>query len=332
MMTLTLTSQDYLALFDEAANNGEIAQQESEFETFCEYPPLLGQGYRRSYQLRSGLSVSIHEHTCRDGLTLKIPEQQWSVGMFFHIAGDYRCDCGAYVNAGHTTLTGQCVVPKETLEYRAQERLSSVYLHIDPALLRELVMGYSVQFPTPLRSILEEIEDLIKIEGMITPAMQVALQQIFQCPYQGTFKRLYLEGKVLELIALQLNQIVDQDSPLRAVSSLSNCDLDCIHQARDILLNHAEAPPSLLDLARQVGINDRKLKQGFRDVFHTSPFAYLRQHRLEQARQLLSDPDLPIGVVAKRVGYGDRSAFATAFRKQFGLNPKAYQLQWRREI
>jgi len=236
-MTITLSSQDYQALFDEAAKNGEIAQQESEFETFCEYPPLLGQGHRRSYQLRPGLSLSISDYTYRDDLILQIPERQWSVRMFFHLAGDYYCDCGAYVNPGHTTLTGQCAVPKETLGYPGQERISGILLHIDPALLRELVMGHSAQFPTPLRSILEEVEDLIAIKRIITSAMRVTLQQILQCPYQGTFKRLYLEGKVLELIALQLTQIVEQDSPLRAVSSLSNRDLDCIHQAKDILLH-----------------------------------------------------------------------------------------------
>ncbi|WP_238393438.1 helix-turn-helix transcriptional regulator [Myxacorys almedinensis] len=91
-------------------------------------------------------------------------------------------------------------------------------------------------------------------------------------------------------------------------------------------------PPSLLALARQVGLNDCKLKQGFQQVFHTTAFGYLRHYRMERARQLLMDSEVSIEQVAKMVGYSDRSRFAAAFRKEFGVNPKTYQLQWRSEI
>jgi len=39
----------------------------------------------------------------------------------------------------------------------------------------------------------------------ITPAMQTALRQILQCPYQGLTRSLYLEAKSIELIALYLD-------------------------------------------------------------------------------------------------------------------------------
>jgi AraC family transcriptional regulator, transcriptional activator of the genes for pyochelin and ferripyochelin receptors len=65
-------------------------------------------------------------------------------------------------------------------------------------------------------------------------------------------------------------------------------------------------------------------------VFKTTPFAYLRQYRLEQARQLLMDSEISIEQVVKAVGYSDRSRFAVAFRKQFGINPKSYQMQCRK--
>jgi AraC family transcriptional regulator, transcriptional activator of the genes for pyochelin and ferripyochelin receptors len=97
-------------------------------------------------------------------------------------------------------------------------------------------------------------------------------------------------------------------------------------------MQNLDNPPSLLDLARQVGLNDRKLKQRFHQVFHTTPFAYLRDYRLERAQQLLMDSEQSIEQVAKAVGYADRSRFAVAFRKKFGVNPKTYQLQHRREI
>jgi hypothetical protein len=94
-MPLSLTSQDYETIWDAATSNGDITYQETEFESYYDYPPFLGQGQRRSYQLRPGLSLSIDDHTNRDYLIRKIPEQQWLVWLFFYIAENYRCDCGA---------------------------------------------------------------------------------------------------------------------------------------------------------------------------------------------------------------------------------------------
>ena len=326
-MTITLTSQDRQTLFNEAVSRGEISQQETEFETFCEYPSLLGHGYNRAYQLRPGLSLSINDYVSRKDFVLAVPERQWPIESCFHISGSYNCDCDAHTEADQYCLSGSYESPPETLEYLADEKIITVLIKIEPLLFRHLVAGQLEALPTFLEPMAENKSELIKFSEKITPAMQVALQQIMHCPYQGVVQRVYIESKVLELLALQLLQIADCQQPLTSYSILRKGDIDCIHQAKEILLENIENPPSLLDLARQVGLNDRKLKQGFREVFDTTPFAYLRRYRLEQAQQLLTNPDIPVDVVAKQVGYGDRSSFAVAFRKQFGLNPKSYQLQ-----
>ncbi|MEO0377755.1 MAG: helix-turn-helix transcriptional regulator, partial [Cyanobacteria bacterium P01_A01_bin.17] len=71
---------------------------------------------------------------------------------------------------------------------------------------------------------------------------------------------------------------------------------------------------------------DRKLNQGFRQLFGTTVFGYLQRHRMQQAQSLLHDSDLSIAKVAATVGYRSPEAFSTAFRRQFAVSPKAYQL------
>lgn len=165
--------------------------------------------------------------------------------------------------------------------------------------------------------------------SQITPAMERVLQQILQCPYHGAVKRLYLESKVIELIALRLNQILTEPRDISSCHSLKPEDLDRVYYAREVLLRQIDCPPTLIELARQVGLNDFKLKRGFRQVFGTTVFGYLHQHRLEKARQLLEVGNLKASEVAKKVGFRDRSYFASAFRKKFGLNPSDYQRQSR---
>ncbi|MEM8639244.1 MAG: AraC family transcriptional regulator [Cyanobacteria bacterium P01_G01_bin.54] len=101
-------------------------------------------------------------------------------------------------------------------------------------------------------------------------------------------------------------------------------DIDCIYQARQILCDRFKNPPSLLELAHEVSLNDYKLKIGFRHVFGTTAFGYLQQHRLEQAGQMLREQNRSVSEVARAVGYASRSSFIRAFRKKFGVVPSQY--------
>ncbi|MEO1591898.1 MAG: AraC family transcriptional regulator [Cyanobacteria bacterium J06632_22] len=167
--------------------------------------------------------------------------------------------------------------------------------------------------------------------GAITPQMQMVLHQYLHCPYEGTMQRLYLESKAMELIALKLGQIQTMAEAVAPESvngagarPLSGQDTARIHRARQILLENMANPPSLQQLAEQVGIGDYKLKQDFRRTFGTTVFGYLRSHRLEQARQLLIDRRMSVSEVARFVGYSSLSKFSAAFKRQFGVVPSTY--------
>jgi AraC-like DNA-binding protein len=90
------------------------------------------------------------------------------------------------------------------------------------------------------------------------------------------------------------------------------------------LVRNLENPPSLFGLARQVGLNDTKLKRGFRQVFGTTAFGCLHAHRMEQGRQLLAKGKMNVTEVAYKIGYSSRTYFSRAFTKHFGLNPIVY--------
>ncbi|MEM7793979.1 MAG: helix-turn-helix transcriptional regulator [Cyanobacteria bacterium P01_C01_bin.118] len=154
---------------------------------------------------------------------------------------------------------------------------------------------------------------------LITPAMEKILGQILSCPYHGAMRRKYLEQKALELVALRLQAI--------AKPRLKKDDLHCIYEAASILRNQIVQPPTVEMLARKVGTNRLKLNQGFHAVYGTTPFKYLRDCRLTQARRLLAISELSVEQVASAVGYSSRNHFAKAFRQQAGLNPKTFQMQ-----
>ena len=104
-------------------------------------------------------------------------------------------------------------------------------------------------------------------------------------------------------------------------------DTDSIHFAREYLLQNATQPPSLTELAKIAGINEFKLKQGFKALYNNTVFGYLTDFKLNQARELLVC-NLPIKEVADRLGYSSVQHFNSAFRKKFGLPPGKVKKGW----
>jgi AraC-like DNA-binding protein len=94
-----------------------------------------------------------------------------------------------------------------------------------------------------------------------------------------------------------------------------------IETACRILESRLDNPPSLEELAAQVGMSSTRFKTAFNRVCGMPPFAWLRDQRLEKARCLLQHDGLRVTEVALEVGYTNFSHFAKIFEARFGLIP-----------
>lgn len=63
----------------------------------------------------------------------------------------------------------------------------------------------------------------------------------------------------------------------------------------------------------------------FRERFGCGPLDYHRMKRMEQAQNLLLDPYLSVGEVARQVGFDDLSYFVRVFRKTVGVSPNRWR-------
>lgn len=185
------------------------------------------------------------------------------------------------------------------------------------------------QFVTELNSVPQQLRPLIEDKnpshfhfnvGRITVQMEMIIKQIWQHPYQGAIARIYLEAKVLELLALQLSQL-SESKPELVKSTLKPQNIDRVYQAREILATQLENPPLISQLALQVEISERTLRSGFQEVFNTTVVGYINLLRMEKAELLLRERKLSISEVANLVGYSHLGNFSTAFKRQFGITP-----------
>lgn len=104
-----------------------------------------------------------------------------------------------------------------------------------------------------------------------------------------------------------------------------------VRAAMEILRRDPGKPPSLPDLAHQVGTNERRLTELFRSSTGLPVFAWLREERFQLACRLLAGSELEIQQIADQVGYGSAGNFATMFRERLGVTPREYR-QAQREL
>lgn len=130
----------------------------------------------------------------------------------------------------------------------------------------------------------------------------------------------------LQMWALQLEQLRKVAScDLNLVALKSSEDIARIHRAAKIIRDNFQSPPDLLSLARRVGINDHKLKCGFKELYQETVFSYLRKIRMNKARELLAQSNYSITRTSHDIGYESSSHFAVAFKKAYGITPSDYQ-------
>lgn len=221
--------------------------------------------------------------------------------------------CGLFI--GQEGAKGSVKIPS-----RYPFRFISIPLN--PPSLMNILGGEYRQLPEDLRLLLEGQRSgcLHRIIPQ-TPMLRLALEQTQNCYLKKSFKLLHLQGKVLEIIASMLENMGIAPPPQ---PRLSTSDVERIHYAEALLIHSILDPPSLMDLAHSVGMHHTKLNKGFRKVFNNTAFGHLQEIRLEKARHYIESGDMNCTEAAFSVGYSSPAHFSTAFKKQYGTNPKNF--------
>ncbi|TAF06167.1 MAG: AraC family transcriptional regulator [Nostocales cyanobacterium] len=311
-MTLILSQSAYQQLVYESEENQLTPDSADEFDVTYQYPVKLGNGYSRCIDLRTGLDLDIANYQLHDEIITRSSEREHLIEYTFEISG---------LKAGTYGFFGSGLAPGGSLEHSPMLPNAWVSVHVEPELFCEW-FGHQEELPTNLQPLIRKSDQkYYERHGKTTSAMQMALQQLLNCPYQGNTKRVYLESKVWELMALVVDQFLESQTMETNSKTLNAEDIERIHYASEILLAQLDQPPSLMELARMVGINDNKLKVGFKQVFNTTVFGYLHDCRMERSRQMLAAGKLSVTETAKAVGFANRGYFAASFRRKFGVNP-----------
>jgi AraC-like DNA-binding protein len=102
----------------------------------------------------------------------------------------------------------------------------------------------------------------------------------------------------------------------------SEHDTLSIEAAKKLIDSHIKLHSTIPEIALEVDLNERKLKEGFKWRYKMGLFAYLKEKRLQMARKLIEeDLDKSVKEIARFVGYTHPGNLTAPFKKKFGVTP-----------
>jgi AraC family transcriptional regulator, transcriptional activator of the genes for pyochelin and ferripyochelin receptors len=146
------------------------------------------------------------------------------------------------------------------------------------------------------------------------------VQAVRHCKFQGPTRYIFIESKMLELFVLQMEHLHSlQVSPIK--ETWKSEDREKIFAVREYIEKAYLESLTLKDFTYAFGINEFKLKKGFKHFFNTTVFGYILDLRMRKAKELLNERQMNVSEVAEFIGYNNTGSFSFEFKKRFGYSP-----------
>ncbi|MFK7807856.1 MAG: helix-turn-helix transcriptional regulator [Saprospiraceae bacterium] len=223
------------------------------------------------------------------------------------------------------SITACPACSSQTMKIPGNRKVMFVMLLIDREMYLDKIDCIVEKMPDKLADIFTDstAERPFFHQGNYSISASECMQKINSDKHSGLVRSTFLESKTLELLSRQIKQFKDDLlSPGKQVM-LRRYDVDKIKAARDVLTADLQNPPIIEKLAKKVGINQQKLKAGFKVIFDATINQYLTAERMEHASLLLLK-GASVKDAALEVGYSNQSHFAKKFKEKYGVLPKEY--------
>ncbi len=265
---------------------------------------------------------------CRGSKMWFFTPSQVAKRLFFYplAAGDFRCTEQYHVNREQynsilflLVSEGEMVLRQEGTEliarggelllvdcyrqheYAATQDTHTLWVHFDGANSRELFQEIRQQKGQKLKYWQEELET---IQSIVQGVSEAASEPELSIRIYALLCRL-LAG----------NSLPEQENT-KSVQ---------IEKGKEYMKNHLKEPLAIEEIAGHVSMSTSYFTKVFREITGFSPYEYLLRLRLERAKELLLQTQLPVSEIAYRSGFHSDSNFIYFFKKETGFSPLKFR-------
>lgn len=125
-----------------------------------------------------------------------------------------------------------------------------------------------------------------------------------------------------QALALEVAQLFMTRDSARSHAGGASSSSRVVNQALALMQEHLEEPLPISEIARRTGRTQKALETRMRADLGATPAQVYRRLRLNLARKLVVETDLPVSEITLRAGYENAASMTRAFREEFGTTPR----------
>jgi len=247
--------------------------------------------------------------------------------LSFHVrlTGEYATATGqpnqSRFRGPHLGAKFQPVGVEVPIAFEAARSSVAVTMFLRPEFMANSIARSESELPPQLTRLLQATApDVSYCSLPVSAEIMDTVHKMVECPFSRPTRLVYLESKAYDLACHVLHSF--ERLAEQAVEQFSEADVRRFYRAREILETRFNPPPTITSIARELGINETKLKTGFKALFGHTVFDFGHGCRMRHALHLLRDRRMRVALVSEAVGYQHQGTFACAFRNYFGTRPK----------
>lgn len=212
------------------------------------------------------------------------------------------------------------------LTLKANDPVCFFNLEINRKLFEEKIESFLPEMNEDIEGLFRDVNgiNLFFHKGHYSLDIAQCIEEINCSEDTGFTKSVFIEGKCYEILAHHLRQYIDDASPDEKRTILRQSTVVKIEEAANIINENLEQNTSIIALAREVGLNQNTLQNGFQSLFKLSVKEYIQNKRMEMARHLMETTTLNITEITYRIGINSRSYFSKLFKQRYAISPKQY--------
>lgn len=149
--------------------------------------------------------------------------------------------------------------------------------------------------------------------------------EITKSPHTDFVNKIFLEGKAYQILTEQVLQYEDdlnENAKQILMRQFTIAKIKIIAKNIDSSLIDLD---TITQMAKEVGLTEKKLQEGFKMLYNTTINSYIQKKRLEKIKELLITTDMNMGEVAYEVGINSKSYLSKIFKEHFGISPTEFK-------
>lgn len=336
---LAVRDLDVHDVIKDIAKNFGIPYDEEHNEMCIRIPEELGSGYVKATQFENGLGVLESDYLLKKEFhfefekgvihPLKIIFNRESAfgHQFSGNEGEHRIEhlesAILSCNSKHTHV----------FKMPANEPICTFSIQINRKLFEKKIDTFLSEMDENMETLFRDVNgiNLFFYKGHYSLDISKFLEEFTECEHEGFMKAVYQEGKAYEILTHHLKQYLDDLNEPDKRKILRQSTVDRIEKAVDLIREEIATVDNVIALANHVGLNQNTLQAGFKQLYGKSVNQFIRDERIEMAKDLIETSNMNITEITYAIGINSRSYFSKLFKEKFAVSPKQYLQKSREE-